>query len=264
MRDFDFQRPTSVAEAVAALKRAPEGKWLAGGQSLLPVMKLNLAAPSHVISISRLKELQGIRRQGERLVIGAGVTHAEVASSAEVKAALPSLAALAELIGDPQVRNRGTLGGSVAHNDPAADYPAALLALGATVVTDRRAIPADDFFKGMFETALARDELVTAVEFPLVERAQYQKFAHPASKYAIVGVMVARSRSGVRVAVTGASPCVFRHAAAEAALARAFAPAALDGVNVSPEGLLSDLHGSAEYRAHLVAVLTRRAVSALA
>lgn len=264
MRDFDFQRATSVAEAVAALKRAPEGKLLAGGQSLLPVMKLNLAAPSHVISIGGLKELQGIRQQGNQLVIGAGVTHAEVARSAEVKGVLPALAALAELIGDPQVRNRGTLGGSVAHNDPAADYPAALLALGATVVTDRREIAADAFFKGMFETALARDELVTAVKFPLVERAQYVKFAHPASKYAIVGVMVARSPAGVRVAVTGASPCVHRHAAAEAALGRAFGARALDGVNTLQEGLLSDLHASAEYRAHLVGVLTRRAVSALA
>lgn len=263
MRDFEFQRATSVAEAVAALKRAPESKVLAGGQSLLPVMKLNLAAPSHVISISGLKELQGVRKQGAQLVIGAGVTHAEVAGSAEVKSALPALAALAELIGDPQVRNRGTLGGSLAHNDPAADYPAALLALGASVVTDRREIAADSFFKGMFETALERDELVTAVKFPLVERAHYLKFAHPASKYAIVGVMVARSAAGVRVAVTGASTCVFRDGAAEAALARGFAPRALDGLHTSPEGLLSDLHASAEYRAHLVGVLTRRAVSAL-
>lgn len=271
MRDFEFQRAASVSEAVAALKKAPEGKLLAGGQSLLPVMKLNLAAPSHVISISGLKELQGIRKQGNQLVIGAGVTHAEVADSAEVKSALPALAALAELIGDPQVRNRGTLGGSVAHNDPAADYPAALLALGATVVTDRRELPAAAFFKGMFETALARDELVTAVKFPLVERAHYQKFPHPASKYAIVGVMVALAAPAsaapaarVRVAVTGASPCVFRHTAAEAALARSFEARALDGVSVPPDGLLSDLHASAEYRAHLVGVLTRRAVRALA
>jgi carbon-monoxide dehydrogenase medium subunit len=263
MRDFEFQRATTVGDAVAALKRAPEGKLLAGGQSLLPVMKLNLAAPSHVISISGLEELQGIRKQGGQLIIGAAVTHAEVAASAEVKSALPALAALAELIGDPQVRNRGTLGGSVAHNDPAADYPAALLALGATVVTDRRELPAEGFFKGMFETALARDELVTAVKFPLVERAHYLKFAHPASKYAIVGVMVARSAAGVRVAVTGAGTCVFRHAQAEQALARAFAPRALDGLSTPPDGLLSDLHASAEYRAHLVGVLARRAVSAL-
>ena len=264
MRDFEFQRPGSVAEAVALLMRAPESKLLAGGQSLLPVMKLNLAAPSHVISISGLKELKGIRKQGNQLVIGAAVTHAEVAAAEEVKSTVPALAELAELIGDPQVRNRGTLGGSVAHNDPAADYPAALLALGATVVTDRREIAADSFFKGMFETALGRDELVVAVKFPLVERAHYVKFPHPASKYAIVGVMVARTAAGVRVAVTGAAPCVFRHAAAEAALAGGFATRALDGLSTDQDGLLSDLHASAEYRAHLVGVLTRRAVSALA
>jgi aerobic carbon-monoxide dehydrogenase medium subunit len=264
MRDFEFQRATSLAQAVTALRQAPESKLLAGGQSLLPVLKLNLAAPSHLISISSLKELQGIRRQGHTLVIGAAVTHASVAASADVRAALPSLAALAELIGDPQVRNRGTIGGSVAHNDPAADYPAALLALNATVVTDRRELSAESFFKGMFETALARDEIVTAVKFPLAERAAYAKFPHPASKYAIVGVMVAKTASGVRVAVTGASPCVFRFQAAEEALGRSLVASSVARLQPPADGLLSDLHASAEYRAHLVGVMTQRAAAALA
>jgi aerobic carbon-monoxide dehydrogenase medium subunit len=264
MREFEFLRASTLSQAVAALRQAAEAKLLAGGQSLLPVMKLNLAAPTHLISISALQELQGIRRQGDSLIIGAGVTHANVAGSREVRSALPALAALAELIGDPQVRNRGTLGGSVAHNDPAADYPAALLALNATVVTDRREVVAGDFFKAMFETALARDEIITAVKFPLPERAAYAKFPHPASKYAIVGVMAAKTAAGVRIAVTGASPCVYRLQAAEAALGRTWAASALAGLQVAPEGLLSDLHASAEYRAHLVGVMVRRAVVALA
>jgi aerobic carbon-monoxide dehydrogenase medium subunit len=264
MRDFEFQKASSLSQAVAALRQAPEAKLLAGGQSLLPVMKMNLAAPSHLISISGLPELQGIRRQGDSLIVGAGVTHSSVAASPEVRSALPSLAALAELIGDPQVRNRGTLGGSVAHADPAADYPAALLALNATIVTDRRELPADSFFKGMFETALGRDEIVTAVKFPTAQRAAYVKFPHPASKYAIVGVMVAKSGAGVRVAVTGASPCVYRHQAAEQALSKNLSTSALRGITTPQDGLLSDLHASAEYRAHLVGVMTQRAVAALA
>jgi carbon-monoxide dehydrogenase medium subunit len=262
MQDFEFQRVTTVADAVKALRDAQAGKLLAGGQSLLPVLKLNLAAPSALISISAISQLQGIRREGSVLVIGAGTTHAEVAASKDVQSVLPGLAALAEQIGDPQVRNRGTLGGSVAHNDPAADYPAALLALGATVVTDRREISADVFFTGMFETALARDELVTAVKFPSVQRAGYAKFPNPASKYAIVGVMVAQGPQGVRVAVTGAGPCVFRFAAAEKALAQRFAPEAIDGLTFPSDDLLSDLHAAADYRAHLVPVMTKRAVAA--
>jgi carbon-monoxide dehydrogenase medium subunit len=262
MQNFEFQRPASVTDAVAALRAAPEGKLLAGGQSLLPVLKLNLAAPSALISIATIPQLKGIRREGSALVIGAGTTHAEVAASKDVKSAIPGLAALAEQIGDPQVRNRGTLGGSVAHNDPAADYPAALLALSATVVTDRRELSADDFFTGMFETALARDELITAVKFAIPERAGYAKLPNPASKYAIVGVMVAAGDRGVRVAVTGAAGCVFRYAAAEKALAQRFAPEAIDGLTHPADGLLNDLHAAADYRAHLVPVMTKRAVAA--
>lgn len=262
MQNFEFRRANSVADAVQALRAAPEGKLLAGGQSLLPVLKLNLAAPSALISLSAISQLKGVRREGSALVIGAGTTHAEVAASKEVKSAIPGLAALAEQIGDPQVRNRGTLGGSVAHNDPAADYPAALLALNATVVTDRREIGVDTFFTGMFETALARDEVITAVKFPIASRAGYAKFPNPASKYAIVGVMVAQSAQGVRVAVTGAGACVFRFAAAEKALAARFAPEAIDGLTYPADELLSDLHAAADYRAHLVIVMTKRAVAA--
>lgn len=262
MRDFEFHRPESVAAAVAARKQAPDGKYLGGGQSLLPVMKLGLAEPSDLVSVARLAELAGIRLDGKELVVGGGVTHAEVAESAEVRRAIPALAELAGHIGDAQVRNRGTLGGSLAHDDPAADYPAAVLALGATVQTDRRAIAADAFFRGMFETALEPDELVVAVRFPLPERAAYAKFAHPASRFALVGVCVAKGPAGVRVAVTGAGPSVFRARELEAALAKRFAPEALDGVAIAAAGLQDDPFGSAEYRAHLVGVLARRAVEA--
>lgn len=262
MQNFGFQRPRDVAAAVAAAKKAPEGKYLGGGQSLLPVMKLGLAAPSELITLSGLAELKGVRVEGKELVIGAGTTHAEVAASAEVRKALPALADLAGHIGDPQVRNRGTLGGSLAHDDPSADYPAAVLALGATVVTDRRKIAADAFFQGMFQTALAADEVITAVRFPLPEKAAYAKFPHPASKFALVGVFVAKGAGGVRVAVTGAGASVHRSAPLEKALAARFAPEALAGVSVPAEGLQSDPFGSAEYRAHLVAVMARRAVAA--
>jgi len=262
MHEFEFHRPLTVTEAVDTLRAAPDAKLLAGGQSLLPVMKLNLAAPSALVSLRGVRELCGIRREGDRLVIGAGTTHAEVASSSVVKTALPALAELAEQIGDPQVRHRGTLGGSLAHNDPSADYPAAVLALNATIVTDRRKIPADAFFLGMFETALARDEIITAVEIPKVQRASYVKLSSPASRYAIVGVMVAESAHGVRVGVTGAAPCAFRFEAAEKALEARFAPQALDGLQFPADELLSDLHAAADYRAHLVSVLTRRAVVA--
>lgn len=262
MHEFEFHRPLTVTEAVDTLRAAPDAKLLAGGQSLLPVMKLNLAAPSALVSLRGVRELCGIRREGDRLVIGAGTTHAEVASSSVVKTVLPALAELAEQIGDPQVRHRGTLGGSLAHNDPSADYPAAVLALNATIVTDRRKIPADAFFLGMFETALARDEIITAVEIPKVQRASYVKLSSPASRYAIVGVMVAESAHGVRVGVTGAAPCAFRFEAAEKALEARFAPQALDGLQFPADELLSDLHAAADYRAHLVSVLTRRAVVA--
>lgn len=262
MQDFEFHRPESVAAAVAAIERAPEGKYLGGGQSLIPVMKLGLAAPAALVSVARLPELQGIRREGSDLVVGAGVTHAEVAESAEVRRALPALAHLAEHIGDAQVRNRGTLGGSLAHDDPAADYPAAALALGATIQTDRRTLPADAFFVGMYQTALEPDELIVSVRFPAPEKAAYAKLPHPASRFALVGVFVAKGPAGVRVAVTGAGPTVFRASALEAALGGRFAPDALQGVAVPSDGLTSDPFGSAEYRAHLVGVLARRAVLA--
>jgi len=262
MHDFTFHRPSSLADAAAAMQSAGEGKFMAGGQSLLPVMKLDLAEPTDVISLTGLSELDGIRVEGDALVVGAGSTHAEVADSEVVRGSIPALADLAGRIGDPQVRNRGTLGGSVAHADPAADYPAALVALGVTVVTDRREIHVDDFFLGMFETALAEDEIITAVRFPIPDKAAYAKFPNPASKYAVVGVMVAQSGSGVRVGVTGAGTAVFRAAEIEAALSASFAAAALDLVEVGANGLVSDTDASAEYRAHLVGVMARRAVEA--
>lgn len=262
MQDFQFHRPENVVAAVAALKRAKDGKYLGGGQSLIPVMKLGLAAPSDLVSLADVKELKGIRRDGRDLVVGAASTHAEVADSSEVRGAIPAVADLAEHIGDPQVRNRGTLGGSLAHADPAADYPAAALALGATIQTDRRTIPADAFFTGIFQSALAPDEIIVAVRFPVPERAAYQKFRHPASLFALVGVFVAKGPQGVRVAVTGAGASVFRAKELEAALAKRFAADALASIAVPKDGLTSDPFGSAEYRAHLVGVLARRAVEA--
>ncbi len=262
MNDFSFHTPQDAAAAVAAVKKATEGKYLGGGQSLLPVMKLGLAAPTDLVSVGRLAALRGIKVEGKDLVIGAGTTHAEVAESAEVRKALPGLADLAAHIGDAQVRNRGTLGGSLAHDDPSADYPAAALALGATIVTDRRSIPADQFFQGLYQTALAADELITAVRFPIPEKAAYAKFAHPASKFALVGVMVVKGAGGVRVAVTGTGNGVFRDAGLEKALSGKFAASALDGVAVKADGFASDGFASAEYRAHLVGVMARRAVAA--
>jgi carbon-monoxide dehydrogenase medium subunit len=248
---------------VAARKKAPEGKFLSGGQSLLPVLKLDMAAPSDLISLTGLAELKGITADGPAVVIGAGSTHAEVAQSAVVKATIPALAELAGQIGDAQVRNRGTLGGSLAHADPSADYPAAVVALKATVRTDRRTIAADDFFKkGMFETALAADEVVVGVKFEKPEKAAYAKFANPSSKYAIVGVLVAKYPDGVRVAVTGAGASVFRQKAMEDALGKKFAPESLDGIVVSSADLNSELGADAEYRAHLIGVMAKRAVAA--
>lgn len=262
MNDFQFHRPENVAAAVKALESKPDGKALAGGQSLIPVMKLGLAVPTDLVSLGGLKELQGIRREGKELVVGAGETHAAVADSAEVKSAIPALAALAAHIGDAQVRNRGTLGGSLAHADPAADYPAAVLALGATIQTDRRKIAADDFLKGLFTTALERDEIIVSVRFPVPEKAAYQKFPHPASKFALVGVFVAKGPAGTRVAVTGTGAGAFRSKELEAALGKRFAADALASVAVPSAGYSGDAYGSAEYRAHLVGVLARRAVEA--
>ena len=265
MQDFGFHRPGNVSDAVKALEGRPEGKYLAGGQSLIPVMKLGLAAPSDLVTLSGLAELRGIRVDGEDLVVGAGETHADVAESAAVRKAIPALSDLAAHIGDPQVRNRGTLGGSLAHDDPAADYPAAVLALGAAIQTDRRRIAADDFFQGLFTTALEPDEVITAVRFPVPERAAYAKFPHPASRFALVGVMVAKGKREVRVAVTGAGKAgVFRVAEMEKALAARFAPDALASVSVAPAGLTGDPFASAEYRAHLIGLMARRAVAACA
>ncbi len=262
MKSFEFQRPGSVAEAVALLRADDGAKLLAGGQSLLPVLKLDLAQPSQVVSLAGCAGLKGIRSEGGELVIGALTTHAEVAASAEVRQRIPALASLAAGIGDRQVRNRGTIGGSLAHADPAADYPAGVLGLGATIVTDRRSIPADQLFTGLFATVLAPDEVIIEVRFPVPERAAYAKFPHPASKYALAGVLVARTGGGVRVAVTGAGASVFRVPAWEASLGASFSPDSLGAGAVAAGDLRSDGDASAEYRAHLVSVLARRAVRA--
>lgn len=264
MKDFAFHRPASIKDAVALLHKHSGGKFLAGGQSLLPVLKLELAEHSDLVSLAHIKELHDIRVDGHNVAIGALATHDQVHRSHDVQKAIPALAQLAGSIGDAQVRNRGTLGGSVAHADPAADYPGAVLGLGATIVTDRRKIAADDFFTGLFTTALAADELVTAVHFPVPKRAAYAKFAHRASKYALVGVFIAETAHGIRVAVTGAGPKVFRLTAYEAALGKKLAPASLDGIAVPSAGFNSDAEASADYRAHLIGVMARRAVSALA
>lgn len=260
MYAFNYHRPASLAEAAGLLAANEEAKLLAGGQTLIPVLKQRLARPSDLIDIGQLSELQGIAREGGTLVIGAAARHAAVASSDVVRAAVPALAFLAGEIGDPQVRHMGTLGGSIANNDPSADYPAALLALNATVHTTKRSIPADSFFTGLFETALARDELITRVEFPIPDAAAYEKFPSPASRYALAGAFVARNRAGIRLAVTGVGPVVFRQKEMEAALSGSFTPGSLDGVAVSPDGFTSDLHASAEYRAHLLRIVTKRAV----
>ncbi len=261
MYAFEYQRAKSVADASSALAKTG-GKALAGGQSLVGAMKLRLANPGTVVDLSGIPDLKGVRKDGDAIVIGAMTTHAEVASSPVVKQAIPALAALAEGIGDRQVRNRGTLGGSIANNDPAADYPAAVLALGATVHTNKRKIAADDFFKGMYETALAADEIITAVSFPTPKKAAYMKFPQPASRFALVGVFVAQTSGGVRVAVTGAAAHVHRATAIENALSKNFSAEAAKAVKISADHLNSDLHGSAEYRAHLVSVMAGRAVAA--
>jgi len=264
MKDFEFHRPATVKDAIGLVRDRSGAKFLAGGQSLLPVLKLELAEHSDLVSLVDCKELRDIRVDGGNVLVGALATHDDVSRSPEIGKAIPALAKLAAGIGDAQVRNRGTLGGSVAHADPAADYPAALVGLGATVITDRRSIAADDFFTGLFATALARDELVKAVQFPIPKRAAYAKFAHRASKYALVGVFVVEHATGIRVAVTGAGAKVFRLASYEAALGKKLAPASLDGIAVASTGFNSDAEASAEYRAHLIGVMARRAVQALA
>ena len=258
-----YHRPKTLADAVSALSGADEAKVLAGGQTLLPTMKQHLAAPSDLVDIRHVDGMRGVTVGNGTLTIAAATTHAEVAGNADVQRHIPALSRLASGIGDPAVRHMGTIVGSVANNDPAADYPAAVLGLGATIVTDRREIAADDWFQGMFATALDAGEIITAVRFPVPKRAAYAKFPNPASRYAMVGVMVADTGSGVRVAVTGAgSDGAFRHAGMESALSGSFSASALDGVTTDPAALLSDLHGSADYRAHLVGVMARRAVEA--
>lgn len=260
MYAFTYERPGSQADALALIQAG--GQALAGGQTLLPSMKMRLAAPEQLVDLAGVADLAGIRRDGDSLVIGAMTRHHQVAESAEVAAAIPALARLAGGIGDRQVRARGTLGGSVANNDPAADYPAALLGLGATVLTSAgRQIAADDFFPGLFETALEEGELITAVRFPVAQKAAYVKFRQPASLFALIGVFVAQTASGVRVAVTGGGNGVFRHGGLEQALSASFNPEAVAGVATDEDDMSSDLHGSAAYRAHLVGVMTQRAVA---
>jgi carbon-monoxide dehydrogenase medium subunit len=263
MYQFKYHRPATVRQAANLLARNEDAKLIAGGHTLVPVMKQRLAAPPHIVDLSRVEGLDGIELKGRSLVIGATAKHADVATSATVAEAIPALAELASMIGDPAVRHRGTIGGSIANNDPTADYPAACLALDATIVTNKRRIKADDFFQGLFTTALEPDEIVVRVMFPLPKKAAYVKFRNQASRYALVGVFVARRPSEVRVAVTGAgSDGVFRVPSFEEALKKRFSPKALDGLSVPADGLNSDLHGSAEYRAHLIGVLARRAVEA--
>ena len=265
MYNFNYQKASSVADAAAKVAAAEDGSYLAGGHTTLPTIKQRLANPSDLVDLAGISDLVGISDDGDSIRIGAMTTHAAVAGSATVKSKIPALAALADRIGDPQVRNRGTLGGSIANNDPAADYPAACLGLGATIVTNQRKIAADDFFRGMFETALDGNELITAVRFPVPQKAAYQKFPNPASRYAIVGVFAAQTGGGNRVAVTGAGQKgVFRQTAMEQALAGGWNADAVGGVAVSADGLNADIHASAEYRAHLIGVMAKRAVAAAA
>ncbi len=265
MYAFDYHRPSTVSDATAIIAAHAEAKFLAGGQTLLPAMKLRLASPSDIVDLGALREtLSGIRREGDRMVIGALTRHGEIATAALLQGAIPALAGMAAIVGDPAVRARGTMGGSLANNDPAADYPAAALALGATIVTDRREIGADDYFQGLFETALEEGEIITAIAWPIPKRAGYEKFRNPASRYAMVGVFVAERADGeVRVTVTGAGASgVFRAKEFEAALKADFSEAGIANVQASPEGLNSDMHADAAYRAHLIGVMARRAVKA--
>lgn len=261
MYDFDYLSARSVAEAIAAVGTDGDGTFIAGGMTMIPSLKQRLASPRLLVDITGIEAMRHVRLEGTDLILGGLLTHDTVMRSSDVRRSIPALASLAGVIGDPQVRNRGTLGGSVACNDPAADYPAALVGLGATVVTDRRRIEADAFFRGMFETLLAPDELVVEVSFPVPYQAGYVKLRQPASRYALAGVFVARTPSGVRVAVTGAGPCVFRHLGMEEALEEDFAPETPPRIATLPDGLLADMHASAKYRAHLVGVAASRAVA---
>jgi carbon-monoxide dehydrogenase medium subunit len=263
MHAFEYHRPGSTKEALALGSKKEEARYLAGGQSLVQAMKLRLSSPSDLIDLGTIKDLVGIKASGSAVEIGAMTRHADVAGSKDVQKAIPGLAALAGIIGDRQVRHMGTIGGSLANNDPAADYPAAVLGLGATITTNKRKIEADKFFKGLYETALEPGELITSVSFPVPKRSAYMKFKNPASRFAIVGVYVADFGGGkVRVGVTGAGPSAFRQAEMEKALGAKFAPDAVANIKVRPDGLNNDLHASPEYRAHLVTVMAKRAVEA--
>ena len=259
MHAFEYHRPSSTKDALS-LGKNEEAKYLAGGQSLVQAMKLRLSSPTDLVDLGTIKELAGIKATGSGVEIGAMTRHADVAGSPEVKKAIPALAALAGIIGDRQVRHMGTMGGSLANSDPAADYPAAVLALGATITTNKRKIEADNFFKGLYETALEPGELITSVAFPAPKRAAYMKFKNPASRFAIVGVFVADFGGKVRVGVTGAGPCAFRQSDMEKALAAKFAPESVANIKLKPDGLNNDLHASPEYRAHLITVMCKRAV----
>ncbi len=262
MYNFTFHRPTTVRQAAGLLARNPDAKNLAGGHSLLPVMKQRLAGPSALIDLSLVEGMDTIEQKGRSIVIGAMARHADVAKSPVVREVLPALADVPGSVGDPQVRNRGTIGGSIANNDPNADYPAAVLGLGATIITNKRRIAADDFFQGMYTTALEDGEIITKVSFPVAKKAAYEKFKHPASGFALVGVFVSKRGSDIRVAVTGAgADGVFRVPSFEEALKKRFAAKSLDGMSIPATGMNADIHASAEYRAHLVGVLARRAVA---
>ena len=260
MYAFEYKKASSLEDAESAFGSADDATYLAGGMTLLPTLKQRLAMPSDLIDLSGIDGLNGTSVEGTTVTVGAMTCHADVAASPEVQKVIPALAALASHIGDPQVRNRGTIGGSIANNDPAADYPGAIIGLNATVHTSKREIAANDFFTGMFETALEPSELVTKVVFPAPEKAAYRKFPNPASRYAIVGALVAKTADGVRVAITGAGPTVFRVTAMEEALAKSFDPEAIKDIAVPEDGLNADLHATAEYRAHLIGVMARRAV----
>ena len=263
MYAFTYHRPDTVRQAAGLLARKDDPKMLAGGQTLLPTMKQRLASPGNLVDLAGVNEMKGIERKGRAIVIGAMTTHAEVADSADVQEAIPGLAALAGNIGDPHVRHRGTIGGSVANNDPAACYPAACLAMGATIITNKRKIAADDYFQGMFDTALEEGEVITKVSFPIPGKSAYAKFPNPASRYALVGVCVAKRGAEVRVAVTGAGASgVFRWTEAEEALKKRFSSKSLEGMAASAKGINADIHADADYRAHLIGVMARRAVDA--
>jgi len=263
MYQFNYHKPANVAEAVSLFRAADDPMYLSGGMTLIPTMKQRLAAPTDLIDLSGIAEMNGVNVSADKITVGAFTRHNEVAHSPEIAATLPVLAQLANLIGDNQVRNRGTIGGSVANSDPSADYPAAIVGLGATVHTQERAISGDEFFQDLFETALRPGEIITHIDFPVPTRAAYRKFPNPASRYAVVGVLIADFSGTIRVGVTGAGPCAFRATALEEVLNDNLSVAAINGVEVPDAGLNSDMHASAEYRAHLVKVMARRALADL-